>query len=62
MYSFSHEWALRGGISATFTTLILPEDFKKFVYDENGNKIDEDYSALAVIYSIEPYIGIAYTF
>ena len=61
MYSFSPEWALRGGISATFTTLILPEDFKKFVYDENGNKIDEDYSALAVIYSIEPYIGIAYT-
>ena len=62
MYNFTPSWALRAGVDATLTPFIIPEIYRKEIYDESERELDVDSSALAIIYHIEPFIGASFTF
>ena len=62
MYSFTDDWALRFGVSASMTPIIIPEIYDRTIYDSSENSIYSSSSAVSTICRIKPYIGAAYTF
>lgn len=62
MYSFTDDWALRFGVSASMTPIIIPEIYDRTIYDNNGNSVYSSSSVISMVYRIKPYIGAAYTF
>lgn len=62
MYSFTDDWALRFGVSASMTPIIIPEIYDRTIYDSNGNSVYSSSSVISMVYRIKPYLGAAYTF